>query len=85
MAQSAKVKKGLEAARQAKVKGASTVEARATVGTWRAICDDPEASADLRALATRYRGELEGAIVNGDTAAEEAALSALNALTVTYA
>lgn len=85
MAQPAKVKKGLETARQAKVKGASAAEARATVGTWRTICDDPEASPDLRALATRYRGELEAAIVNGDTTAEEAALSALGALTVTYA
>jgi hypothetical protein len=84
MAQPAKVKKALEAASQAKAVGASQAEAKGTLTTWQAVCNDGEASNDLRSLAVHYRDELQAAVIRGDTAAQEAALAALSGLAVRF-
>ena len=84
MAQPARIRKALEAASQAKVVGASQVEAKGTLTTWKSICDDGEASNDLRSLAVHYRDELQAAVIRGDTAAQEAALAALSGLAARF-
>jgi hypothetical protein len=84
MAQTARVKRALELAAPAKVKGASQGEARATVGAWEAVVNDPEASSDLRSIAVYYRDALTAAVVNGNTAAQEAALAALSSIAGRY-
>ena len=84
MSQVAKVKRALEIAAAARVRGASQGEARATVGTWEAVVNDPEASSDLRSIAVFYRDALTSATVNGNAAAQEAALAALSSIAGRY-
>jgi hypothetical protein len=84
MAQTSRVKRQLEIAAQAKVKGASQVEAKATVGTWQTVCDDAQATSELRSIAVFYRDALTAATVNGNAAAQEAALEALSSIAVRY-
>jgi hypothetical protein len=84
MSQAAKVKRQLEVAAQAKVKGAGRDEVRATVGTWQTVCDDPEASSDLRSIAIFYRDALTTAVVNGNTAGQESGLASLSSIAASY-
>jgi hypothetical protein len=84
MSQTTKVKKALEVAAKAKITGATQTEAQGAAGAWHAVCDDPEASNDLRSVALLYRQQLEGAIVNGDASAREAALAALAGVAAKY-
>jgi hypothetical protein len=79
MPQVQRVKKALESVVAVPVKATVTEAATAARG-WRGICDDTSATSDLRSLATLRRRELEGAIVNSDVAAREAALSALSVI-----
>ena len=83
MPQTLRVKRALGVAAQAKVK-ASQGEARATVGAWEAVVNDPEASSDLRSIAVYYRDALTTAVVNGDTAGQESALASLSSIAASY-
>ena len=79
MPQPPKVKKALESVQGAKVAGATTSEARGTAASWASIANDVETTNDLRSLAVFWRDALTGAVVRGDSAAQEAALGALDA------
>ena len=79
MPQVQRVKKALEAVAATPVK-ATPVEAATAAQGWRGICDDTSATSDLRAIATLRRRELEGALVNENGPAREAALFALSAI-----
>jgi hypothetical protein len=84
MAQTARVKRQLEVAATAKVRGASRDEARATVESWEAVVNDLEASSDLRSIAVFYRDALMAAVVNGNVAAQDAALAVLSSIAARY-
>ncbi|HEY2181316.1 MAG TPA: hypothetical protein VGH09_06570 [Solirubrobacteraceae bacterium] len=80
MSQPTRVKKALEAVAVAKSTGVTAAEAKPLVVTMKEIADTVEASPDLRAPMVHWRGELEAAIVRGDTGAQERAVAATAAL-----
>jgi hypothetical protein len=76
----AKVKRNLEVALKQKWIGASAAEGQGALTTWASICNDLEASSDLRSIATLRRRELEGALACGDAGARELALRELSGI-----
>jgi len=84
MPESAKVKKGLEAAATFRAAGATASEAKSAVQSWSSVASDPEASAGLKAVSTELRRRLELANAIENAQARESALAALAAVVGQY-
>ncbi len=68
-----KVKKNLESVAASKLAGATAVEATNATMSLAAVANDPEASSDVKALATVYYRELQA--LPGDSARREALMA----------